>query len=69
VQTVVDTCLAHNVGVGIHCVLPDPDLALSWARLGCNLMVYASDTMFVLDGVEKGLGAVRRALADETGSG
>jgi 2-keto-3-deoxy-L-rhamnonate aldolase RhmA len=68
VQQVVDTCLAQGVAVGAVSIFPDPEAALRWLQLGCSMVVYSSDTMFVLDGVAQGLAAMLR-FADRVADG
>ncbi len=62
VRALVNICRDRGVAAGVHCIVPDPELALRWAGFGCNLIMYTSDTMFIIDGVKRGLQRMREAL-------
>jgi 4-hydroxy-2-oxoheptanedioate aldolase len=68
-KKVVQTCRAHHVGVGIHCINGDLDLQLRWIDWGCNFIMYGSDTLFIVKGLRQEIGQLKEMLAgDPSGS-
>ena len=68
-KKVVQTCRAHHVGVGIHCINGDLDLQLRWIDWGCNFIMYGSDTLFIVKGLRQEIGQLKKMLAgDPSGS-
>ena len=43
VTRIVETCLAHQVSVGIHMASGNIDQELMWIEKGCNLIIHSPD--------------------------
>jgi 4-hydroxy-2-oxoheptanedioate aldolase len=45
VSKIIETCLAHQVSVGIHMASGNLEQELQWIEKGCNLIIHSSDTL------------------------
>jgi 4-hydroxy-2-oxoheptanedioate aldolase len=45
VSQIIETCLAHQVSVGIHMASGDMAQEIRWIEKGCNLIIHSSDTL------------------------
>jgi 4-hydroxy-2-oxoheptanedioate aldolase len=61
-RRIIDVCRDHGVSVGIHFVSGEMERALRWANWGCNLMCQRGDTLYVMQGLQQELPALRAAL-------
>jgi 2-keto-3-deoxy-L-rhamnonate aldolase RhmA len=62
VKRVIETCREHRISVGIHNIDADIQEQVEWAKWGCNFFVHGSDTLFVKNALQLGLGQLRRSL-------
>lgn len=62
VEYIIQTCRAHQVGVGIHFISGSVDWALDWIRRGFNFISYRGDTLFVARGISQELHYLRSQL-------
>ncbi|MFO7321972.1 MAG: aldolase/citrate lyase family protein [Chloroflexota bacterium] len=61
-RAIIEVCTSRNTGVGIHYVSGTNERALEWIRLGFNLIIHRSDTLYVAQGIETELGWLRQQL-------
>lgn len=65
VETVIRTCRAHGVGVGMHTITGSVEEALVWARRGFNFISHRGDTLYIARGIQHELQHLRGSLDNE----
>ncbi len=64
VQTVIQTCRAYDVGVGVHFFAGTMERAMRWINWGSNFICQRADTVFIAQGYQQELSIIREQLGD-----
>lgn len=62
VTTIMETCRAHRVSVGMHFISGSFEWAVGWAQRGFNFISYRGDALFTARGIQQELHGLRERL-------
>lgn len=62
IETIIETCQAHNVAAGMHLMFGTLETATAWVTRGLNYVSVRGDTLFIAQGAQNEIAHIKRAV-------